>query len=98
MLEKSEDKQIHTFNECYEGKCPVLSSPDQGMGTGEGQKAFPDRVMFNRLEVYKELTRKRVAHKGCTSVRDPRTRTLAQKSEGGQGDQGTGRLREEENM
>lgn len=58
-MEKTENKQMHMFSECYEEKCPVLSSSDQGMGTGEGQKGFPAKVMFNRLEVYKELPRGR---------------------------------------
>lgn len=59
LMEKTKNKKTHMFNECYEEKCPVLSSSDQGMGTGEGQKGFPAKVMFNRLEVYKELTRGR---------------------------------------
>lgn len=59
LMEKTENKQMHMFSECYEEKCPVLPSSDQGMGTGEGQKGFSAKVMFHRLEVYKELTRGR---------------------------------------
>lgn len=42
---------LHMFDECYHEKCPVLSSPDWGTGTGAGQKGLLKKVTFNRLDV-----------------------------------------------
>lgn len=72
LMEKTKNKKTHMFNECYEEKYPVLSSSDQEMATGEGQKGFPAKVMFNRLEVYKELTGEESCQQRTHKCRGPK--------------------------